>query len=426
MSFQEFQKAPNKLTPRDIGFLLLAAVIVILVVSALAVGNYYLANLFPDGGEFYLLRTGGRAFLFDRIEPYSGSVPSQVQEQIYGRSALQGEDVYILDIPFHLLILFFPLAVIPDELIARTLWMALTEIAMLGFIFFGFRLYDRRGPYLFIALISIAGVSSFYTFRSFLEGSPAIILGLAYLGILVSLRAGLDELTGALLVFSGFQWEMGGPFLFFIVLWVFWERRWRVFFGAAMLAFILLVISFFLYPGWVLPFLRAVWNSIRVDSGFSLHEVLSQVWPAFGSTLGWVLTAILVVLLGYVWNGARGASYRRFIWAICLTLAITPLLGFRVEMDQLFPLTFPALMIVLISRERWGKFGNGVALLLLFFYFGIPWLLYTQGAPQWIDLPLDEILFLFLPLFTFIGLYWMRWWMIRPPRTWLDQVGKMK
>jgi hypothetical protein len=426
MSFREFQKAPNKLTARDIGFLILAGVIVIFVGSALALANYYLAGISGDGGEFYLLRISGRSFLFDRIEPYSGNIPARVQAQVYGHSASPEEDAYILDIPFHLLMVFFPLALFSEDLIARASWMALSELALLGFIFIGFRLIDRKIPRFFGALIFIACFSSFYAYRSFLEGSPTILLGLAFVGILLSLHAGLDELAGALIVLSSFQWEMGGPFLFFIVLWVFWERRWHVFNGGGMWGFILLVVSFFWYPGWTLPFLRAVWNSLRAGFGYSAHEILGQLWPDFGSTLGWVLTAVLVITLGYEWAETRGAGYQRLIWTVCVTLAATPLLGVRAEMDQLVLLTLPVMLVVVISRERWRKLGNGIAFLLLLFLFGVPWLLYTQGAPQWIGLPADKLLFLFWPLFTFIGLYWVRWWIIRPPRTWLDQVGRMK
>ena len=426
MSFKEFQKAPNRLTFRDSGFLLLTAIIIIFLLVVLAVGNYYLANILPDGGEFYLLRAGGRAFLFDRIEPYSGELPARVQEQVYGRAALPGEDIYILETPFHLLLAFFPLALFPDPLMARAFWMTLTEIALAGFILFSFRLLDRRISIIFTILISISCFASFYAYQVILEGSSAILLGLSCVGILLSLRIGLDELTGALMVFSSFQWEVGGPFLLFIILWVIWERRWRVFYGAVMLAFILFVISFFLYPSWVIPFLRATWNSIQAGYGFSVHEILGQIWPEFGRTLGWVLTAVLVVLLGYEWAGVRRANFHRFVWASCLTLAGTPLLGVRVEMDQLVLLTLPVMLIILVSRERWRKLGNGIAFLLLLFYFGTPWLKYTQGALLGIGLPDDDSLFLFWPLFAVIGLYWVRWWTIRPPRTWLDQVGKMK
>ena len=119
MSFQEFQKAPNRLSLREIFILISAGIVLIMVLSFLAGGNYYLANQLPEGGEFDLLRTAGRAFLFDGLEPYSGSVPALVQQQVYGRPAVAGEDVYILDIPFHLLIFYFPLALFPDPLMAR-------------------------------------------------------------------------------------------------------------------------------------------------------------------------------------------------------------------------------------------------------------------------------------------------------------------
>lgn len=420
MSFRDFQKAPNRLTQRDIGFLIVAALLVALVVYLLAITNNYLANLWPEGGEFTLLRTGGQAFLFDRLEPYSGSVPALVQEQVYGRPAQPGEDVYILDIPFHLLIFYFPLALIPDTLMARAFWMALSEIALAGFIYVGFRLMDRRIPSIYLVLLGIACVLSYYTYRSLLEGSPAIFLGLAYAGILNSLRSDHDELAGALMSFSAFQWEISGLFLVFITIWVFWERRWRVFAGAAMLAVVMLVLSFMWYPDWVLPFLRASWNNFRVGFGFSAHEILEQLWPQFSRIPGWVLTAFLVVALGYEWVAARGAHFNHFFWAACLTLAATPLLGYHVELDHLFPLTLPVMLLVLISRERWKKLGDGIAVLILWFLFGIPWLLYQQGAPGWVGLSKEETLFLFWPIFVVSGLYWVRWWMVRPPRTWLD------
>lgn len=426
MSFQDFQKSFNRWTAREIGFLILAAILIILVISALGVANYYLAGLLPDGGEFYLLRTGGRAFLFDRIEPYSGTVPAQVQEQVYGRSALPGEDVYILDIPFHLLIVFFSLAIPPDVLIARTVWMALTEIGLAAFIILSFRLLDRRVPIFLIVLLFLAGFTSYYAYQSFLEGSPIILLSLIFAGTLLSLRGGLDELAGALLVLSTFQWEISAPFLLLIVLRVFWERRWRVFGGSGMLLFVLGALSFFIYPGWVVRFLRAAWNSFRIGFGFSMHDALASLWPDFGSTLGWVLTAILIVLLGYEWRGSRGDRQNRLIWTVALTFTVTPLLGLRMEMDQFVPLTLPVILIVVIARERWQRFGNGIALLLLLFFFGLPWLVHIQGLP--LDTPLldDEILFLFWPVSTFIGLYWVRWWTIRPPDIWVDQLEKMK
>lgn len=426
MSFQEFQKAPNRLTPRDIGFFILTGIVLILVLYGLASVNYYLANRLPESGEFYLLRTGGQAFLFNRLEPYSGSVAEQVQVHVYGQPAVQGEDPYILDIPFHLLILFFPLAVFPEVAMARAFWMALLEIALMGFIYFNFRSFNRRVPYIFIGFVSLAAFSSYYAYRAFLEGSPSILLGLAYVGIALALYGGFDEVAGALMVFSAIQLEIGGLFLFFVTLWAFWEKRWRVFLGAGMLAFILLVISLLLYPGWFLPFIRAAWNSFKVGFGYSIHDILFQAWPQWGGTIGWVLTAVLIVTLGSEWRATRGADVNRFLWTMCFTLAATPLLGQHIEMDQLVPLSLPVMMVILVSRERWKKLGNGIAILLLLLYFGLPWLIYLRGVPQLFNLDTDQTLFILWPVLGVLGLYWVRWWMVRPPRTWFDDLPQME
>lgn len=421
MSFQDFQKAPNRLTQRDVGFLIIATLALALVIYVLAITNNYLANLWPEGGEFALLRAGGRAFLFDRIEPYSGTVPAVVQEQVYGRPAAPGEDLYILDIPFHLLLFYFPLALFPEAGMARAFWMALSEIALAGFIAFSFRLADRRVPYVFIGLIVLSGLSSFYAYRSLLEGSPVFLLALAYTGMLLSLRAGHDEVAGALMAFASFQWEIGGLFLFFVTLWVFWEKRWRVFAGAGMLAFVLLLVSFLWYPGWLLPFLRAAWNSYRAGVGFSIHSLFEDLWPQSGASPGWILTAVLLLVLGVEWFAARGKHFHHFLWTACLTIAVTPLLGQRVELELLFPLTLPIMLVVIITRERWKKVGDGVGFLLLWFFFGLPWILYFEGLPERFGLSTEQFLFVFWPLFSVLGLYWTRWWMVHPPRTWLDR-----
>jgi hypothetical protein len=35
----------------------------------------------------------------------------------------------------------------------------------------------------------------------------------------------------------------------------------------------------------------------------------------------------------------------------------------------------------------------------------------------------QETLFLWLPLFCLTGMYWIRWWALRPARTWLERAA---
>jgi hypothetical protein len=82
-------------------------------------------------------------------------------------------------------------------------------------------------------------------------------------------------------------------------------------------------------------------------------------------------------------------------------------------MENLAVLVVPLALIFAIIHDRWQKFKDSLTLLLMSALFLIPWLFYFFRLPQ-------DLLFLFLPLFTFIGLYWIRWWAIRPPRIFSD------
>ncbi len=425
MSFQEFQKASHPLTPQEWRFLFLVVVALAVILGLLGYANLFLARSLPGGGEFYMLYIAGRAFLFDRIEPYSVGVPSAVQERVYGRLAQPGEELYILDIPFHLMPFFFPLALFPDAQAARAVWMTLIEAAALVFLALTFRLLERQPARYFTVLVFLFCLSSYYVWQTFLEGSAAILLGVAYVGILLTLRAQWDELAGALLVATAFQWEMGAPFWLFIFLSVFWARRWRVLAGAGMLLFVLLVVSFLSYPGWLLPFLRAAWNNLRADFGYSTPHILGRLWPAHGNLLAWTLSAALWMALIYEWGRSRGADFRRFVWTAAFTLTATPLLGFRSELDNLVVLFFPVVLFLVTVRERWKRIGEGIAIVLLAALFAVAWL-FSFGYLALPFLAAPEALYLLLPLAALLGLYWMRWWIIRPPRTWLDHLSTLE
>ena len=425
MSLQDFQKHPNRLSPQEVRALVLLIALFVLILGMLIVGNYYLAGMLPKGSEFLLIRTAARSFLFDRVEPYSANIPSTVQREIYGRFARPGEKPFILDIPFHLFTLFFPLGWIKDEMAARVFWLVLLELGLLAFLIMSLRLASDRVRVLPGAIIVLFCCASWYAVHSLSIGSPVILLAVTYTGILLALRAQMDELTGALLVVSAFQWQVGAPFLLFVIVSVYWARRWRVYVGAVMLLSILLAVSFLLYPGWILPFLRASWNSLQADFGDSIRKVFVYLSPQYGDLLSWILTAILVILLGYEWSESRGANFQRVVWVACLTIAMTPLLGFRTEAGNLVVLLFPFITLLLAVGERWKSAGKFLIGLLLLVLLGLPWYL-TSGRS---NLPAEwnqYISFLFLPVLTVLGLYWIRWWMIRLPRTWVDQVASMR
>jgi hypothetical protein len=413
-----FQPPSRSLTPRDYQFIALVVVLFLVIASALVYANLTLPR---GGGDFLVHWVGARAFLFEQTDPYSGYVPARVQELVYDGRAGAGDKPYILDTPFHILLLYFPLTLLPDPQLARAIFTLILQLALFALALFSLRLTDWEAPRWFIVLFFLFCIFNVYAFQAIVSASPVLLLAAIYAGILIALRAGQDELTGALMAISVYYWEVGLPFLILVIWRVYKEGRIRVFAGFFMLSFILLVISFFWYPDWILPNLRAGMNNLRADFGLSTHTVLAQLLPSYGGTLSWILIGILVVVLGYEWNTAFYAEESRFYWACCVTLAITPLLGFRTMTEHLAVLVIPLVFLFSILRDRWHRVGNALVFFFLMLLFLFPWAayLFRFGGDS-----SQEIVFLFLPLFTVIGLYWMRWWALRPPRTWVDLANR--
>jgi hypothetical protein len=190
-----------------------------------------------------------------------------------------------------------------------------------------------------------------------------------------------------------------------------------------MLSLLLFFVSFLIYPDWLIPFLRATVNNLRADFGFNVHAILINLFPAQGRTLGWILTIGLFILLGYEWSVAREGDFRRFYWVSCLSLAAAPLLGFRTEMEHLVVLVIPLALVFAIVHDRWRRIGNGLTILLMVVIFVVPWLLFFLSMTRSYKFA-SELTFLFLPISTLIGLYWIRWWAIRPPRIFSDLANR--
>jgi hypothetical protein len=413
-----FQPPSKSLTPRDYQFIA-AAVIIFLVISAALV--YANLSLPAGGGDFLTHWVGSRGFLFEQVDPYTTLVPARVQDLVYDGAAKAGDEPYILDTPFHILLLYFPFSLLSDPQLARAIFTLLLELALFALAIISLRLTDWEAPRYFTVLFLIFCVFNFYAFQAILEASPVLLLGLLYVGILLALRAEQDELLGALMAVSVYYWEVGLPFLFLVAWRVYKEGRLRVFAGFFMLSVVLLAVSFLLYPNWIIPYLRAGMNNLRADFGFTTHSVLAQLLPAYGEALAWGTAGILVIALGYEWSTAHNADFRRFYWACCFSLAAAPLLGFRTEMEHLAVLVIPLALVFAVIHDRWERFSGWLVVLLLLIVFLFPWAAYFSPFTGAVS---QEVVFLFLPLFTVIALYWLRWWALRPPRTWADLVNR--
>ncbi len=407
----------------EIGRILIAIILVLILVAVLVAINFLLFAKISKGGEFFTIWTGARAFLFEHASPYSTYVPDHVQALVYQRSAGPGENPFILDIPFSILLVFFPLSLIQNTSAALVIFQIFIEITILWFARACVQLVNWNPKIDLRITFFVLMVLNYFSIHSILEGSlsPLVIAGVA--GLLLSLKTGRDELAGALVALLAFKWQVTAPILIFVVLRVIRFRMWRVAAGFAMLTFILSTISAFLYPGWTIPYLRALVNDLKADYGYSTFRSFTELFPIHGARVAWFVIFLLTIMVIIEWVRAQDANDLQIAWAFCLTLAITPLLGFRFEIQELTLLLVPAALIIAVVNERWIRTGSWTSISLMITFLLISWFAFNDYSKN-IRIITAQEMFLVFPILIIVGLYWVRWWAIRPPRTWLDHISK--
>lgn len=418
-----FRKRPSFST-RDLGILSIIGFITIVLGSTILGVNISLSRVIPGGGVFYSGLEGARAFLYEHTAPYSGTAATLAQELAYGRPANQGENPYSLTIPFFLLPVYFPFTLFTDSTIARGMWMFLSEAALAGSVFLSLRIIEWQPRRLFVIFFYLISLVNYYSVTALMDGTPVILLGFLYLCFLYAYKNNRDELAGLFLVPTLIYWQVGGLLLILITWKIFNDKRWRVLFGFAMAFIIIFTISLLIYPGWIFPFTVGTIANIQAQFGITSTAAFSRLFPDSGNRIAQIVTISVSAILIYEWAAARRADHRRFIWAACLTLAATPLIGFRTEIGNL-SILFPCLTLLFAATtDRW-KTGTWLSSLLLAIVLLVPWAFFVRW---WIlnEQRYSDYLFLFYPTFSIIGLYWIRWWFIHPPRTWLDQVRSSK
>jgi hypothetical protein len=393
------------------------------ILGGLVWANTLYARLHPGEKDFLVPWLAARTFLQFGDSPYSEPATQRAQVVYYGRLAAEGEDPLRLSVPFPVELFYFPFALVTNYALARSLWMTCLEIALVALAFLSLQLTGWKLARSLLPVLLIFSVLWVYGFLPLAGSCAVIFVALAILGLLLALREGRDELAGALLVVPFFKPDFAGLLVLFIFWWAIYHRRGRILAGFLMALAILLAVSFFILPHWFMPFIGGLISHISYHPALTPGGILASWWPAIGPRLGWALTGLLLVVLLLEWRDVRHKDFRHLLWTSSLTLVGTPLLGIPVIPQDYVMLFFPLVFFISILAERWSRPGRwGVAgLVLLAIFFGF-WIIaagpFLPGSPA----ALAGVLALVFPALLVIGLYWMRWWAIRPPRTWSDSL----
>lgn len=436
MAFRDIRKSRKVLSGEELRLL----IVLLLALGGLFALNLYLARTLPGRELLFQRWLGARAFLVEKIPPYGAEIAQQVQLLAYnGRLAYSSEYPYILSDPFFIVLLYTPLAMLREAInlvspslavsfgfpFVRALWMFLSELALIGIVLHSVKLSEWGPPRWLYAGLFAFGLFGYFSLNAIAVGTPTVILIFLYLSILLALRSGYDELAGGLLSLVFYQWEVGGLFFLFILVLIVANRRWSVFTGFAMAMFLLIAVSFLVYPDWGLPYIRAVLSNWYRTPYLNLASVLTVWFPQLQFNIGTVISLGIGAIVFIEWIGAVHSHFQRIFWTACLSLAATPLVGFAIFPSNHVVLIPSLVLIISLVWERWTRNRSLMTAFVLSLAIFVPFGIYFQTALVYNRLYTD-LLSILPPLATIVGLYWMRWWVVSSRRTWADQRGVSK
>jgi len=378
----------------------LAAIVALFLVGLLAVGIHTALKDNTLGGDFYIFWKAGRAFYFERADPYSEEVTRQVQMGYYhGRLAGAGEDPMKFAYPAYVLLPIYPLLWLSFDW-AQAVWMALNILLVAGVL-----LEVLRGSHRWVA------VPVLFLYQM----AFGLILGnfvIAFFAILVwvldrLLTGRMDSvfaqvLAGLALAWTSAKPQFGWLYLIFILLYSLRQKR-AVLVGSFLLGLAALGgVSLAVRPDWPLGWLRR----ITEYSGYLPVEPLLKTAARFvtGARFQPVAVAgvyvVVLALSGYtLWRWYRGetADLPALCWCGFAVYLLHPT---GISYEQL-SFVIPLVLWTAYRKPRpvaaglvWG---GGMVLSYVFFAMSV------QGTVPWADHYLPFVLYV----------VWLGWFTLR-------------
>jgi hypothetical protein len=389
--------------------------------GGLTFANYRFAQENPGGNDFLARWTGAHYWLVEGVSPYDARVSLAAQEMIYGRPARPqaGEDVahFVYPLPS---MLFFGLFGLIDFLPARALWMTVLEICLVALALVSLRLVEWRLSPIGTALIVLFAIVWYHGARTILVGQFAAINALLIASALLLIRRNQDTGAGLLLALTIAKPQMSFLIIPLVLIWGISTGR-RELLGGFFGGFIgLLMVSLFLIPDWPLQMLWQIQDYPNYTDIGSPLSIIAGAAPGIRGPLTIALNGVLLIYLLWIWIAVWGKDYRFFLWTAMVTLVITNLVAFRTATTN-YVMLFPVLLSIFqVWDDRWDGVGSGLVWLTSALLGIGLWILFLFTVDGNVE---SAVMYLPLPFLCLLGLWWTRWWVIRPPRLELDELA---
>jgi hypothetical protein len=195
------------------------------------------------------------------------------------------------------------------------------------------------------------------------------------------------------------------PTILFI-LWAIGLRRWRfiAWFASSLAVFV--TAGMLIIPDWPLQNLANILHYSSYNPPTTIDGALEFWFPGIGHQIGWVVSAVVAVVMLREWFTPLRSDFNRFLWTFSLTLVASQWIGISTDPGNFILLALP-LVLVLKSLDQLPNGSLWVSITLGALFIGL-WILFLVTVDRTMGNLQNPIMFFPLPLFLFISLYFAR------------------
>jgi Glycosyltransferase family 87 len=397
--------------------------VLILVVGAIAglvyANSHFLSSIHaPD--EFLVLWEGTHTFVKEGLNPYSKKVGNTVDREL--RQDIVDPEIRVRYTSFQYP-LFSTLFVIPFALLdystAHLAWMTLLELCLIATALISLRLLNWSGSLFTRIVLVLFSILWYYGARDIIVGQLSAVVALLMVLALWFIQQRQDIVAGVLLAFSMVKPQMAFPLLIFASLWAISTNRRDLLLSASTSLGVLVLAFMVLMPNWPLEMLSQWLSSPYLGNPGSALGLLASKLPGIRPQLSFFLHALAIAYLCIEWFLARGRQDRRFLFAALVTLAITQLIILPANTTNM-TLMVPVLYAIFqVWKERWKWGGRFLMWLVLLLILAGLWVIFITTSTGIVE---PTVLYLITPLIGLLGLWWVRYWFVQPPRVYVEDL----
>lgn len=402
--------------PSAIGLILILGII-----TGLVWGNYQFANRNIKSEGFLVQWIGIRSLANGGNSPYSELVTAKIQDTINFQNGFTIGNPPSYISPLYSLVVIFPFVLFDNIILAHSLWLTAQLIAIFIILIVGLKITGWKPSWYIFLMFLILTTFSYHVFIPWVDGGLFIWAAFFMVVAFLAIYNQWNEFGGILLALASIQPQMTILVIVFTLIWGVSKGNKSLIAWFFMTIISLSIIVTFLVPGWVQQYLKIIYN---FSENFPLGNpgmLFRELWPGLGKQLGWMLSVVLIILIIIEWFLALKKDFRWFLWTACLTTVISQWIGIPTIPGNFIGLILPLILVSAMLTEHWPHEGQWIAVFLALIIFVSEWAILINDLN---GIQPGMLLNLLIPinLILFIGLYWVRWWAIKPYRLLIEEM----